>query len=452
MQPLASLLIDKTQPLKARINAAEALSKESQDYDAWKALCSVIDAEGEEAALRCAAIRFLPEWNRFAAIEYLTRPYVNPEVRSTAIETLDKMGSAKGDREVMLLAQLAALRGTATDEYVAAALESVTGDLKRSLSMQMDNMRGSDEIHRSCSVIGLPQSWGREPRVLEFLKEELQRGDEQRRRDAVYGLCVLRELDPALLAAGDPSPMVRSHLASTLGSYREEAGVKVLQRLLYDSDPGVAKEAKTALRRLGKLEMPKPAGQPQRNSTSGRLLSEISRLRLSDPEVVVSVPDAKVISIWLGEKGATEEELTAAEQRLGTSLPPDYRAFLLESNGFEQLSSFIWRLYGTGEIDWFRIRNQAWIDAYQIGDDISPQEHLNQRDNEVRFRAAYLSSCLQISEEGDSAVVLLNPEVVTAAGEWETWFFANWLPGARRYSSFREFMEAELVALLNAGQ
>lgn len=449
MQQLTNLLLDRTQSLEARIEAAQRLSRESQDYSAWKALCSIINAEDEEVTLRCAAMRSLPEWNRFAAIEYLTRAYLKQEVRSAAIETLEDLGPVNGEREVMLLAQLAALRGTSSDEDVAAALDSVTGDLKKLLSMQMNNMRNSDEIHRSCSVVGLPQSWGREPRVLEFLKEEFQQGDEQRRRDAVYGLCVLRELDSALLAGNDPSPMVRAHLASTLGAYREARGAAVLERLLTDNAPGVAKEAKAALRRLGKLETPRPVEQAQRNSPWGRLLAEISHLRLSDPEVAFSVPEAKVVSDWLGEPQSTEEELKAAEQRLGTSLPPDYRAFLRESNGFEQLSSFIWRLYGTGEIDWFSIRNQDWIDAYQIGYDISAEEHLNERDNEVRFRSAYLSSCLQISEEGDSAVILLNPKVVTAAGEWETWFFANWLPGAKRYPSFRQFMEAELSELSN---
>ncbi len=389
MQPLTSLLLDKTQPLKARINAAEALSKESQDSDAWRALFSVIDAEDEEVALRCAAIRFLPEWGRelnsahpltaFAAIGYLTRAYLNREVRNTAIATLENIGPVTGEPEVMLLAQLAALRGTASDEYVAAALNSVTGELKELLSSQMRIMRGEDEFQRGYSVVNLPQNWGRDPRVLEFLKEELQRGNEQRRRDAVHGLCVLRELDSALQAVDDPSPMVRSHLAGMLGSYREELGVEVLQRLLDDNDPGVAKEAKAALRRVGKLETPKPAEQTQRNSMWGRLLAEISRLRLADPEVAVSVPDAKVISVWLGEQGATEEELAAVEQRLGTSLPPEYRAFLLESNGFEQLSPFIWRLYGTDEIAWFRIRNQDWIDAFQIGGDISAEEHLLSR-------------------------------------------------------------------------
>jgi hypothetical protein len=33
--------------------------------------------------------------------------------------------------------------------------------------------------------------------------------------------------------------------------------------------------------------------------------------------------------------------------------------------------------------------------------------------------------------------------VVTPDGEWEAWFFANWLPGANRYRSFWEMLQTE---------
>jgi hypothetical protein len=32
---------------------------------------------------------------------------------------------------------------------------------------------------------------------------------------------------------------------------------------------------------------------------------------------------------------------------------------------------------------------------------------------------------------------------VAKDGEWEAWFFANWLPGATRYRSFQGMMEPE---------
>jgi hypothetical protein len=97
----------------------------------------------------------------------------------------------------------------------------------------------------------------------------------------------------------------------------------------------------------------------------------------------------------------------------------------MESNGFERWSSFLQRLYGTGEVDWFRVRNSSWADAYR---DTYPN----------------LGSCLQVSDVGDGAVVLLYPDVIAPDGEWQTYFFANWIPGARTFDSFREFVEDEL--------
>jgi hypothetical protein len=101
------------------------------------------------------------------------------------------------------------------------------------------------------------------------------------------------------------------------------------------------------------------------------------------------------------------------------------------------------------------VRNQQWIDAYgepaaDGGPLISEAEHLvyGEAQDPVRFRVEYLQDCLEISAEGDSAILLLNPHVVTPAGEWEAWFFANWLPGARRYRSFHELMEAEYAGSL----
>jgi hypothetical protein len=59
-----------------------------------------------------------------------------------------------------------------------------------------------------------------------------------------------------------------------------------------------------------------------------------------------------------------------------------------------------------------------------------------------------LRTALEISDWGDSAICLLNPQVVTPEGDWEAWFFANWLPGANRYRSFWELMQAEYAGFL----
>ena len=446
MADLRTLLLDRTQSLDVRVDVVKKLARESGEYrELWDSLFPVINSEDEDPVLRSAALSALSLRNSVACVQLLLRPFENPSVRRAAIDILDKLAPVTGEFEVLLTAELSALRGTLTEKEIEAL--PLDGQWKQILSAKFNQLHAPDfEVNRSCNVINLSR-WGRDPRVLAFLNEEFRQPSENRRRDAVFVLCVLGEIQTALGAADDPSPVVRSTLASQLGFYREAQGINVLQRLLVDNNPEVAKEAKTALRLLNKLHMPQIIEPPPRSSALGQLLSEISRVQLADREIAAAMSEHKVTTGWLGDPGATEAEIALAEQRLGVRLPPSYRAFLAEANGFDHVGPFIYRLYSTAEIDWFRVRNRDWIEAYQTGDDVSPEEHLANPQDCVHLRAAYLSSCLQISEEGDSAVVLLNPEVINDEGEWETWFFANWNPGAERHPSFSAYVQSELESL-----
>lgn len=153
---------------------------------------------------------------------------------------------------------------------------------------------------------------------------------------------------------------------------------------------------------------------------------------------------------WLGEPGATEDELRAVERRLGFELPPSYRSFLACSNGWACLGP--WSITGGAlrphsRIDRFEVANRDWIVAYtepMKGRDLTSEEHLvyGETQDSCRFRTANLWDCLQISDATESGVYLLDPMVRTDEGEWEAWFLANWLPGANRYPSFRALVEA----------
>jgi len=166
------------------------------------------------------------------------------------------------------------------------------------------------------------------------------------------------------------------------------------------------------------------------------------------------LPPEVVESGWLGFPPATDEQLTLLEARLGATLPPSYRDFLKISNGCRQTGTSIWRMWSTEDIDWFRVRNREWIDAYlspftsaELNEALvlTDDEYLvyGEAQDPVRYGITYLESALEISETGDSAIYLLNPETVTPDGEWEAWLFANWLPGAQRHRSFAELMHAE---------
>ncbi|MDJ0704625.1 MAG: SMI1/KNR4 family protein [Leptolyngbyaceae cyanobacterium MO_188.B28] len=178
------------------------------------------------------------------------------------------------------------------------------------------------------------------------------------------------------------------------------------------------------------------------------------------------LPPEALESGWLGYPGATEEQINQAEAHLGMILPPSYRAFLKVTNGWRQTTPLIDRLWSTEEIEWFASRHQDWIDAFleQNQERYSPvsENHLDANthltapsvsDEEYlvygeeqdcsKLRVEYLQAALEISDVGESAIYLLNPQVVADDGEWEAWFFGDWLPGADRYPSFRAMMQAE---------
>jgi len=114
-------------------------------------------------------------------------------------------------------------------------------------------------------------------------------------------------------------------------------------------------------RLLNQLDIPPTVDQLGRSSLWGKLLAEVSCAQVADRDLAVTMPDHKIASVWLGEQGAAEAEIASAEQRLGVRLPPSYRAFLAESNGFDNIGPFNDRLYNAAEIEWFRVRDPDWV-------------------------------------------------------------------------------------------
>ncbi len=160
----------------------------------------------------------------------------------------------------------------------------------------------------------------------------------------------------------------------------------------------------------------------------------------------------------LGFPGAVEAELLAAEARLSCRLPPSYREFLKCTNGLRQPLAFVpargGDFWSAQEIDWFRVRNQEWIDAWTGDTFVIPDELYflyGPKQDPINLRREYLEHTLEISTRGDSSVYLLNPKIVGADDEWEAWFLANWNAGADRYRSFAEMMLAHYEGFHNQG-
>jgi hypothetical protein len=177
---------------------------------------------------------------------------------------------------------------------------------------------------------------------------------------------------------------------------------------------------------------------------------------IDDDFLVDEVPPEVVDSGWLGYAGASEEQLVAAEHRLGVQLPPSYRTFLQVTNGWRQITSYINQLCSTENVDWFATQHQSLIDLWvenELGvPPVSDKDYLvyGEEVEILAFRPQYLQTALQISERTDDSVYLLNPQIVTADGEWEAWLFANWVPGAFRYRSFWDMMQSEHISFINS--
>jgi hypothetical protein len=192
------------------------------------------------------------------------------------------------------------------------------------------------------------------------------------------------------------------------------------------------------------------ADQAQAEAEEWRpLLVQWSRRWLGVRQYAVELPDDVIEAGWLGYPGASEQEVQVLERRLGHTLPRSYRSFLHLTNGWRRTSPFIEHVWPTADVDFFRVRHQDWIDIFlEHASPVTPEEHARYGEDQdvITFRAEYLQETIQVSPVGDAAVYLLNPAVVTPYGEWEAWFLASWLPGAQRYRSFWDLMQAEYAS------
>jgi hypothetical protein len=179
-------------------------------------------------------------------------------------------------------------------------------------------------------------------------------------------------------------------------------------------------------------------------------LSQWSKELIAKKAKLYELPPEVIAGEWLGYPGATNEQIAAAEIRIGKPLPPSYREFLKLTNGWRQTGTCcVDQLWSTEEIDWHYSRHpyvvETWLDGEgRSGGPPSDESYFVYGEAQINaIRAEYFKASLEISDVGEGSVYLLNPEVVNADGEWEAWFFADWIPGAERYRSFWKLMQGE---------
>ena len=174
------------------------------------------------------------------------------------------------------------------------------------------------------------------------------------------------------------------------------------------------------------------------------------------PEYGDGIPSEVLKSGWLGYPGAIEADIKKNEVRIGKTLPPSYREFLKYTNGWRVIDNFAGPLWPVQKIDWlFKDQKELidnWIKGYYYSGKtprIPDAEYFKYGDIENSYsyliREEYLAKALEISDLSDisnSAVYLLNPEIIDSDNEWEAWYFEPEL-GVRRYRSFECLMKGE---------
>ncbi|MGO8672925.1 MAG: SMI1/KNR4 family protein [Capsulimonadaceae bacterium] len=153
---------------------------------------------------------------------------------------------------------------------------------------------------------------------------------------------------------------------------------------------------------------------------------------------------------YLGHPGASEEQIAAAEARLGVTLPPSYRAFLMQSNGWAEMgASYPGELRSVDTIDRPRADDfrACGLDEMDL-DQLRESGDFNGRIAGGKSAQDILMNSIQISEWGDACVLLLSPDIVGQDGEWYCLDYASWHPGFNIHTGFAEWFRQRFDGLI----
>jgi len=136
---------------------------------------------------------------------------------------------------------------------------------------------------------------------------------------------------------------------------------------------------------------------------------------------------------WLGNQPATKEAIKSAEQKLGMTLPEDYKAFLLITNGFFTPTDSTEPTFEPVEnIDYLKNVDDFLIEVWCVPEliDIGQQ----------------LAKSIIIGGLEDEQYFLLIPPA-DEKSEWKYWKFASWIPGEQPYKNLNDYFTSTLEFL-----
>lgn len=201
---------------------------------------------------------------------------------------------------------------------------------------------------------------------------------------------------------------------------------------------------------VGKNETDQPKAKKEHQVV--RPLSNVSSLYSGNPKLW-----RDFLNCWRNEVGLGAIDEAVAADNFESAMPPSYRHFLQTTNGrgFEVPRTPANRragedlLFPYSDVGKFsthpRLREtwKAWNDN-KTGTPVPDKSYYDfTRDQDpVAFREEYLNDLVAIGELEGGTALLLNPRERTSDGEFEAWYMSTRLPGAYRFRSFAELMQA----------
>lgn len=434
-EALCRVVGDQKAPIDERVAAIAALARQvgpdlEDRAELWgtAGLCRIVFDDAEDEAVRIAAAQAAAACGE-TAVNSLCQSVSpdRPELRQAIVGALQTIGQRP------------------MPEYFEGRLAEDLAELEPGLT--------------AFPFVNLTLTYGADQRVVPVLLRGVDDQDPDIRASAAVQLASIGDLATATrLLATDPDPGVRAAAAQAIGAYwtGTPEPIAALRAAVEDDDPKVAKAAKAALRRLhlAKVPTPKTRRRPKAVAPAevdpafgwSAFLHDWSLELCGDEAFARTLDDAVVESGWTGAGPVSEGDLAELEERLGRTLPPSYRSFLLTSDGYVGGGS-VQRIRPAREVRPFTDEEAEWVRIWNdaAGDEtpLTIEEHVAARGDPSSARWPLLSDAIQVSDTDDGAVYLLCPAVVDDDGEWEAWLFASWLAGAARYPSWWDLLNDE---------
>ena len=170
-----------------------------------------------------------------------------------------------------------------------------------------------------------------------------------------------------------------------------------------------------------------------------QLLQRISEQAIKNKDLDYS--DVVLRTHWLGYPPATAAQISAAEKRLGVTLPDEYKSLLLITNGF--------RANGNIGVSYLPVEKIGWLcdldaDLVNIWGSASstPLDSIQA----AGFRRSILIGGLHEEQQ----LLLVPPG--GSDKQWQCWRYASWAPGITTYPTLRYYLEDGLLFEENQGK